>query len=913
MIRMVQSNSARHAKTYFSDALVKSDYFMDDQELAGRFEGKLAERMGINGKALKEAFFALCDNRHPVTKDQLTPNTKANRIIGYDINFHCPKSVSLLHVLSKDNHILTAFEASVFETMKDIEADSKTRVRKGGRYDDRTTGELAWAEFVHQTARPVDGSLPDPHLHCHAFVLNMTWDEIEKKIKAGKFRDIKRDMPYYQSRFHKRLSDRLIDLGYRIKRTESSFEIEGVPQQVIDLFSKRTDQIGRVAKEKGIHEARELDALGAKTRAKKQKGHSMEELKQEWRRQILALGESVNGGDEPLRYAPKMEIEKTDPKRLVDHALKHCFERASVMPERRILEKAYHHALGVNGVSLNDLTREFRQDERIIHVKHGDRKLCTTKAVLAEEKRMVDLARQGMNKFRPLYLTPPIITLKDQQHRAAYHVLTTTHKVSIIRGAAGTGKTRMMKETVKLIEDVGKNVIVVAPTAQASRGVLKDEGFKDATTVANFLVDKKMHEQLQDQVLWVDEAGLLGTKDMKDILEIVTKQNARLILSGDTKQHASVVRGDALRILNTVAGIKSAEMNKIQRQKDARYRSAVEDLSKGSVANAFEKLDALESIMTVDPLNPNEELVKDYLAAVKNKKDALIISPTHKQGEEVTHEIREGLRAIGLIGKHEINVPKLTSLNYTEAEKTDVRNYKKGQVVRFNNNLRGIKRGSAWTVRDVTEDRVEVMDFWGQTIGLPLAEASKFDVFEKSEMGLSKGDKIQITRNGFDKNKKRLNNGQTFIVKSVNKSGKILVKSQNGKTSYVIDQDYGHLAHAHCITSYAAQGKTVDEVFISQPAATFAATDARQFYVSVSRAREAVKIYTDDKTALLDYAAELGERQSALELVSRKKSQRDHVGYIQHAKHNHPAPPKQQQLERMPTMAKIDRDYEPRL
>ena len=173
---MIQSTSAGHAKSYFSDALQKSDYYVNDQELQGRFLGRLADRIGVTGMADKKSFYALCENVIPNTGDNLTAKTLAGRTVGYDINFHCPKSVSIVHSLSKDEHILQAFQESVHKTMKDIEADSMTRVRKNGVYEDRYTGELLWADFVHQTARPVDGSPPDPHLHSHCFVFNATWD-----------------------------------------------------------------------------------------------------------------------------------------------------------------------------------------------------------------------------------------------------------------------------------------------------------------------------------------------------------------------------------------------------------------------------------------------------------------------------------------------------------------------------------------------------------------------------------------------------------------------------------------------------------------------------------------------------------------------------------------------------------------
>ncbi len=913
MIRMIQSASAGHAKAYFSDALSKSDYYLNDQELEGRYRGHLANRLGLDERTTKESFYKLCENIHPTSGQSLTPRTKEDRRVGYDINFHCPKSVSVLHVLSKDDHILDAFQSSVQETMLDIETDAKTRVRKEGKQEDRDTGELVWAEFIHQTSRPVDNQAPDPHLHCHAFVFNATWDEIEQQYKAAQLGDVKRDMPYYQARFHKRLADKMEELGYRVKATDQSFEIEGVPQKVIDLFSKRTDEIGRVAKEQGIAGAKELDSLGARTRSKKQKGFTMAELKTEWRRQMRdATKDDTEAGEKDIRFAKERPLAKATAKECVDHAIQHSFERASVMPDRRILATSYKYALGNKAVSIVDITKQFRDDRRIIHVKERNRQVCTTKEVLSEEKRMVDLAQKGRGRLKPLYETPPDLKLNEEQAKAVRHVLTTKNRVSIIRGAAGTGKTTLMQDAVKWMEKAGKQVMVVAPTAQASRGVLKEEGFANAETVARLLVDQKMQNELEGQVLWVDEAGLLGTKDMVSLLEIAERKNARLILGGDTRQHASVVRGDALRVLNTVGGIRTAEVTRIYRQKNEQYRAAVEDLSKGKIQDGFEKLDTLGAIKTVDPLKPNEALVKDYIKAVRQRKTALVISPTHKQGEDVTKDIRMKLRDLGRLGQKEITVQSLANQNLTEAQKTDWRNYREGQVIQFSQNLPGFKRGSAWKVKEVRNGQV-LLTGNGRSKLLPVEKARDFDVYRTKEIGVSKGDKMQITRNSFDGQKKRLNNGQMVEVISINESGKLIVKNAHSKTRYTLDKDFGHVDHAYCITSHASQGKTVDQVFIAQPSATFSATDAKQFYVSVSRGREAVSIYTDDKDTLLEHASELGERQSALELVSQKNVHLEYVHQHQREEYSTARIYQNEKEHITRNCQNADKDYEPGL
>ena len=911
MIRMIQSISAGHAKSYFTEALSKSDYYINDQELQGAIRGKLADRLGINGKATKEVFFALCENRHPKTGAKLTPRDKAERTVGYDINFHCPKSVSIIHSLSKDNHILDAFQEAVQGTMSDIEADARTRVRKSGKYDDRATGELVWADFVHQTARPVDGHVPDPHLHAHCFVFNATWDGQEGKIKAAKLRQVKRDMPYYQACFQKRLADKLSDLGYEIKRTDTAFEIAGVPQEVINHFSKRTDEIGRVAKEKGITSKKELDALGAKTRSKKQSGLSMADLKKGWKEDIQKLTVEYNLPNKTIRHAKPLVKQTLTASKCIDYAMNHYFERASVVTDRKLLGAVHHFALGQSSVSVKDLNQAFTNDDRFIFIQQGEQKLCTTKEVLAEEKRMVDLGRKGIGSVLPLSFKAPGLNneLNDQQKGAITHIMTTSNRVSIVRGAAGTGKTTMMQQAVECIEDTGRSVTVIAPTAEASRGVLKNEGFAGAETVAKFLTDKVMQDKIEGQVLWVDEAGLLGTKDMAALLDITDKKNARLILGGDTRQHASVVRGDALRILNTVGGIKSAELSHIQRQKKADYRKAVEDLSNGNIASGFKQLNEMNSIVEIDRMNPHKQICADYMASLKKGNSALVVSPTHKDGDAVTEDIRKALKQDGKIGKKEIKALLYQSTSFTEAQKTDWRNYKPGQIIQFNQNVPGIKRGSAWKVKAIEDKIIKIKDEQNNEQTLPRNKANCFDVFNSSEIRLSKGDKIRITRNGFDKKEKRLNNGMTLDVKKVTAKGQVLLSNPTSKAEFLIDKSFGHITHAHCITSHAAQGKTVDDIFIYQPASTFGATNAKQFYVSVSRGRENVKVYTNDKEELLEHAMEQGDRQSAIELVNSKNS---HEKIVMQQKQKDYQPPSKNIQSKSPDKT-IDRNYEPTL
>lgn len=868
MLRMIQSQSAEQAKDYHKDELSQSDYYTSDTELKGWFRGRIAQRLGIEGEAQKWAFDALCDNLHPVTFKSLTLRTVALRTVGYDINFHCPKSVSVLHVLSGDDHILNAFRESVHATMLEIEADAQTRVRKNGKDENRHTGELVWAEFIHQTARPVKDAESDMHLHCHCFTINLSFDPVEQCYKAGQFQDIKRDMPYYEARFHKRLSDALIALGYRIRRTGKFFEVEGVPQQIIDLFSKRTNEIGQIAKELGITDAEQLDQLGAKTRAKKKKGLSMSQLKEDWRRQIHELG--MTDDDGAALRAPGRIPDHLAPSKCVDHALLHCFERASVVHDRRLLESAYRHAIGFPSAPLNGITDAFKRNPSIITVQEGSRLLCTTHEILAMEKRMVSSAVAGKGKMTPLYQTEPQTSLEGDQANAITHVLTTTDRVSIVWGRAGTGKTTLMKELNRLVNQAGKRIIMVAPTAQASRGVLREEGFEGAETLAKLLTDPELQKDLAGQILVLDEGGLCGTADMTAALELATKQNARLVICGDTRQHSSVVRGDALRVLCKVAGIVPAEVSKIYRQRNVEYKEAIQHISDGKIKEGFDKLDAMGAIKQIDPANPCAALADDYIIAIHKGKTTLIVSPTHRQGEEVTKIIRQRLQDAGKLDKQETALLRLVNLNMTEAEKADFRMYQIGQVIQFSQNRKGIKRGSRWSVSHIEDGSITIEDDENQSLHLSLQKTNDFAVYRQTEIRLAKGDMITVTRNGFDEKEKRLNNGQTLEVIGIEK-GKIIACTPANKEPYTLPDNYSHLSHAYCITSHASQGKTVDEIFVMQSAETLPATNMQQFYVSLSRGRDMAHVYTDDKEALLKHASQSGDRMAAMELVKPMK------------------------------------------
>jgi len=274
MLRIICSENAQQAKSYYTMSLKQErslgEYYANEQELIGEWHGKGAGRLGLTGRIDQKSFESLCDNRIPGSDEVLTVRNKDHRRVGYDFNFNCPKSVSVAHALTGDERILDVFRTSVTETMRQIESEMKTRVRIHGGQGDRTTGNMIWGEFVHFTARPVDGK-PDPHLHAHCYAFNATYDSVEQRWKAGEFSSIKRDASYYEAAFHARLAKKICSLGYMLSRSYHGWKIQGISKDLLGKFSRRTEKIQEVAKEQGVHDVLAKEKLGALTREKKVK------------------------------------------------------------------------------------------------------------------------------------------------------------------------------------------------------------------------------------------------------------------------------------------------------------------------------------------------------------------------------------------------------------------------------------------------------------------------------------------------------------------------------------------------------------------------------------------------------------------------------------------------------------------
>jgi conjugative relaxase-like TrwC/TraI family protein len=867
MIRINVIPNAQAAKAYYG----LSDYLIEGQEQEAQWHGKGAELLGLRGKVDQNVFDVLCDNINPNNGKQLTAKHLENRRVGYDFTFSVPKSVSLLYSLGQDSRIPDEFRGAVADTMAEMEREMSTRVRRKNADFDRTTSNMIWTDFLHHTSRPINGT-PDPQLHIHAVVFNATYDREEGQWKAGQFGGLKADAPYFQAMFRTRLANRMQSLGYEIRKTKDDFEVTGVPERTLKEFSRRTSLIEKLADRLGIKKPETKAKLGATSREPKKEGQTWGSLVNGWEaRTTLRERHAIN---ETVVESMKGPLAREEANASVlDWSLRHLLERKSVITERELVTTALKHGLG--NVTPEGIYEEMGKRRDLIRRDRDGRSLVTTQGVLSEEKRILEFAQKGRGRFRPLQstardgrvyvseavggndptkarsdlanptnhdpaTTPPFgqavsragstpqaepissrnstenpdsaRTLSPSQLSAVRHAWYSRDPLILIRGAAGTGKTTMTKA---LLSGLDVPWVILAPSAEASRGVLRREGFHNAETLAKFLMDQETQESARNGLIVLDEASLAGAHDLSRLIQVADSLHSRVLLLGDRRQHKSVARGDVLALLEDRAGLPVATVHEVQRQKHDDYRKAAELMGKGDVVGGFARLNEMGWIKP-------SGLVDDYLNALKQGKGTLIVAPTHAEGNALTHEVRARLKAEGMLAKEEVALPTLRNLNYTKAELETARETKPENVI-----------------------------------------LTRYGAYEPETRMLSVGDKIRFTANGQTLDKKhRLNNGSVYTVEGFTSSGNI--KLNNG---WIVDKNHKHWTHGYTNTTYASQGKGEQQVFVSMPTPTLGAVNGAAGYVAATRGKEKVTIYSNDKTALFEALERDDHRILASELV----------------------------------------------
>lgn len=873
MIQTKIQFNLRNAKQYFREHLGAGDYYSEGQKVTGEWLGAGAEKLGLKGPVDEDAFIALCEGKHPKTGLRLgqrmnsvrkeSDDVKANRRIFFDFTIAPPKSVSVV-ALFQDERILALHEKAVRQAMLELEKRAESRVRKSGQNGERVTGNLVTACFRHETSRELD-----PHLHTHCVVMNATFDPVENCWKALHPAGMYRAHRFATNLYRHELCKGLRALGYEIENHARGFEIKGVPQSVIARFSKRHQQIDQETRERlkkgevigNLNDLRERVAHG--NRRRKLKDSTADRLRETWRREMppaeLAALRAV--------HAVKPQVtQKADLAGIVTWAEQHLFERRSVVRDHELMAAALERGRGM-AFNLDEL-RQAVEQRGLLREKDTDK--LTSREVLGWELEVVVAAHDGRNRHSALnpnhHVSP---ALSAEQAAAVEKILRSRDFITLFRGGAGTGKSFALKEVERGLTTGGRPVVVLAPQRQQVQD-LQADGLR-AETLARFLQDKQL---ARDSVVIVDEAGQIGARQLADLIRTVRASHGRLILSGDTRQHGAVAASDALRAIEKHSGLKPAVIHSIRRQDPSlgetkrqrtfirAYRSAVKEAADGKVAASFDALDRLGCIREVSDENRRGALVTEYLAALDRKEKTLVVAQTREEVRSVNEAIRAKLQEAGRLGPSR-TLTTYQPVDLDEAQKKDARFYQAGHFASFIRGYGRFAKGDLCAIVGANERGV-VIEKNGVQSTMSYRYADRLAVAMAKEMEIAVGDRLQLKFNGKSVEGTRLNNGELVTVREVAPDGSLVVEAGAGARKTLAPAQR-LLVRGYAVTSYGSQGKTVDTVILAD-AGKRAATDAHQWYVSISRGRKRVLVFTEDKETLRAQVQQAGDRELALDL-----------------------------------------------
>jgi conjugative relaxase-like TrwC/TraI family protein len=875
MLSLKTQMNLKNAKEYFREHLSVGDYYAQGQQVRGEWFGIGAEKFGLKGDASEEPFIRLCEGLHPHSGSRLTlrRNSKrrengklvANRRVVFDFTISPPKSVSVIGLL-QDARISTLHDKAIRTAMTELEKFAETRVRKGGESGSRLTGNVVGVTFRHETSRELD-----PHLHTHCVLFNATFDSTENCWKALEPGLMLRAQKFVETCYYHELCRGLKKLGYAIEPTARDFEIKNVPRSVNEKFSKRRRQIDTETKRKiqlgtirgNVKDARER--IARDSRKRKPDAVSSSRLRAGWHDELTV---EERRALRELHRDQTTKAEQLSVRQLIDWADEHVFERRAVADDFELLSAAIKRGLGSN-VDVAALRTEIESRNYVCEV--GSSKL-TSREVLRAELAVVMAAREGARSRLPLLhdYRPPA-SLAPEQARAVQQILSSRDAITLFRGGAGTGKSFALREVKRALVAGGRPVVVLAPQRQQVTDLSRDG--LSAETVSRFITAGRL---AAGTVVIVDEAGQVGTHQLRSVVELVTANRCRLILSGDTRQHGAVVGSDALRAIEAYSGVQAAEIETIRRQDPARarsaaersqilrYRSAVKAAAAGDVAGSFGILDRLGWIRELDESKRRDTLASEYVRLTAKGETGLVVAQTWAEVRAVNEAIREQLRASGRLGDGK-TVETFQAVDATTARKRDPAFYLPGQRVYFVQRYGRCLSGDCLEIAGTTPDGLTVLKN-GRRSHVSFRYADRFCVVNSAPMELAAGDRVQLKFNGRSAEGHLFDNGELVTVRTVRTDGRIVVECGDGATK-TLTAAQRLFNRGYAVTSYASQGKTVDAVIFSD-AHNRAATNRNQWYVTISRGRKRVIVFTSDKSSLFADAQRLTDRPLALDITT---------------------------------------------
>ncbi|MDE2363445.1 MAG: Ti-type conjugative transfer relaxase TraA [Hyphomicrobiales bacterium] len=311
------------------------------------------------------------------------------------------------------------------------------------------------------------------------------------------------------------------------------------------------------------------------------------------------------------------------------------------------------------------------------------------------------------------------LVLSGEQAEALTHV-TGGHDLSVVVGYAGTGKSAMLGVAREAWEAAGYEVRGVALSGIAAENLESGSGIASRTIASLEHGWGQGRDVLTSRdVLVIDEAGMVGTRQLERVLSHAAEAGAKVVLVGDPQQLQSIEAGAAFRSIHERHG--GAEIGQVRRQREGWQRDATRDLATGRTGDAIHAYDTYGMVhTTATRAQARDDLIgrwdRDRQASPDQSR--IILTHTNDEVRKLNEAARERMREAGALGDD----VRLTV-------ERGARSFASGDRVMFLQNERGlgVKNGTLGTIVQVSERSMSVRTDDGRSISFDLKDYDRID------------------------------------------------------------------------------------------------------------------------------------------------------------------------------------------
>ncbi len=894
MLTISKPLSAGQAQTYHKEefANAEENYYSESDRIRGEWHGKLAKGWGLQGEVREEHFQRLANGQQPLTEEQLVRHQTAREYVNargetvstmehraaWDATFSAPKSVSLTALVGGDEAVRQAHRESVKVALGEMEKYVQARI--GGNHPAETTGKWIASSFEHDSARPVNGYAA-PQLHTHVVFFNLTETQ-NGQWRALQPRELYRSQQYGTAIYRSELALRLKDQGYEIERGKSGQpEIRGYTREYLDASSPRSQQIQVYLDQQGVRGAGAAQIAAHQTRGDKLLAITHAEMQQKHRDVAAQFGQQP---EQVIRVAHERRVEQ-EPQQKHQHlesaltyAQEKNLERHAVTDERELMRDALKRSMGE--ASFAEIRGRFDkrvQSGDLIEVESkSPARAFTTEQMIGHERDTIAEMRKGQNLDSPLvrpetwrHVEEKHPRLSTSQRGAVEQILTSHDRITGLEGVAGAGKTTSLAAVREAAEHEGYKVFGLAPTSRAAQK-LAESGIESGT-LQRHLAHGEQPDGEQKRLYILDESSLASTKQMNELLHRLHGSD-RVLLVGDKRQHEAVEAGRPYRQLQE-AGMQTARLHEVVRQKELELKEVVEQLARGDVHGAVANLDQQGRVHEIVVLEERlGAIAREY---VREPRGTLVISPDNESRGELNTLIHREMQARGYVSLEEHKLRVLDSRHeLTGADRQWAAQYGEGDLVRYTRGSKvlGIDPGEYARVDrvDARENRITIERENGTQQTYDPRRLSGVAVYQEVQREFSQGDRVQFTA---PSRELQVANRELGAVEQVSRSGNLEIRMDSGREVRFNIREHPHLDHGYAVTSHSSQGQTAERVLIHVDTDKSELLVNNRFaYVSVSRAQHDAQIYTNDRSELARNLSRDNSQRTATEAPEQQPS-----------------------------------------